>query len=93
MKSFISQFVKTKCEVVVNEENLTRVLEVLNRNRINSNLSIGSCDWVEANMWYIGFSVTRKQMASIKSALKKEDFKDILIITNTNTYARVEKLI
>lgn len=93
MKNFLEQCIKTKCEIVVDEENLTKVLEVLRNNRIDSNLKIGDCGWVEAKKLYVMFSATGRQMASIKAALRKADFKEIIVLTNTNCWAKVEKLI
>lgn len=93
MKQFIKQFIRSRCEVIIDEENITKVLRVLNKHGINSNLSIGNCGWKESNMWYIMFTSSGKRMTSIRSELKKENFREIMIFTNTNEWVKVEKLI
>ena len=92
MKSFLNQVIKTRCEVVVDRENLIDVLEVLEQNRASSNLQIGDLKWNESAKWYIRYSASGKQQSSIETALKKKKFEEILIITNANTFVQVKKL-
>lgn len=92
MKDFITKHIKSRCEVVVEEKDLTRVLKVLNDNGIRSNLSIGECNWKEAKMWYIMFRITNKQLTHVRAELEKGDFTNILILTNTDYWVKVEKV-
>ena len=92
MKKILERFIPTKCEVIVDLEQIPEVLKVLDQQEITK-LDIGSCAWRDAsNKWYVMFTATRKQLVTIEGTLKKGKFNEILILKNTNSWVKVEKL-
>ena len=69
-----------------------KLLKALNRNRIRTNLDIGDDEWGKERIWYVAFSANDRQMVSLKSELKKESFREILIIEKNGTWGHVKKL-
>lgn len=93
MKNILKYWIRTRCEIIVDENALVEALNVLNDNRIHNGLSIEKLDWKESSKWSIGFTVSGNQIESIESELKSGKFKEVLMITNTNSLVKVEKLI
>lgn len=93
MKNILKYWIRSRCEIVVDEDALVDALKVLNENRISNGLSIKKLDWKESNKWSIDFTASHNQMKSIESELKNGKFKEIIMITNTNSFVKVEKLI
>lgn len=93
MKDFLQSCIKTRCEVVVDEEYLTKVFNVLNRFVPGAKMNIGNCGWREANKWYVSFKAPQSQVRMIKNAFQKENFSEIMFLTNKNCWVKVEKLI
>ena len=93
MNAFIKRWFKSRHEVIVDEDGLMNVLRILNDDQINTDLSIGECGWREGKMWYVRFNATGRQADAIMAKLKTGKFKEVLMITNTNSFVQVEKLI
>ena len=93
MKNVLKQFIKTKCEVIVAENEVTKAIQVLENNGVLSISEVGKYKWVPKTMWFVKFSATGKQMTAIKSGMRRAGFGDLLVITDTNVWAKVEKLI
>ena len=92
MKQFFKQFIRTRCEVVIDEDRLADTIKILDSHKINSNLAIGNCGWMEVEKWYVRFTASNRTLGIIKSELKKANFREILILTNTSSWVKVEKL-
>lgn len=93
MKNILKYWIRSRCEIVVDEDALVDALKVLNDNRISDGLMIKKLDWRESNKWSIDFTASRKQIESIESELKSGKFKEVIMLTNTNSLVKVEKLI
>ena len=92
MKNFIDQFIRSRCEIVINETRVMDVLKILNRYNPNSKPVVRNCGWTDdKDVWYIDFTVNGKQLNSIKSELRGDRFKGIILIKNVNSMVKVVK--
>lgn len=92
MKEILNKFIRTKCEVIVDLKQLPDVLKILDQQDITK-LEVGSCAWRDASdKWYVMFTTSRKRLNAIEAELMKGNFNEILILKNTNSWVKVEKL-
>ena len=89
MKDFIEQFKWGWCDVIINGEDLERVLSVLNDSHINDHLQIGRYDWVGDTKWYITFrAFTGKMNKIIRLLQADQSIRQILIVKEGWTWGR-----
>lgn len=94
MKSLLKKYFKAPCEVIVDEAELTKAVKILHCHGIHSNLKIEDCgEWLGVHTWSINFYASGKQLSAIKVDLRNANFRDIMVVSNTTTWCKVEKLI
>lgn len=92
LKNIVKGIVKTTNEVIVDLGQIGDVLRLLDLHEINR-IDTGSCEWKDSkDKWYVRFSATGRQMDQIESTLKRGGFKEIIILKNTSSWVKVEKL-
>lgn len=93
MANVFKKVIKVRCEVIVREEDVTKVSQILEHNGVDSDCYIGKYNWVPRTMWYIKFRANGKQMAAVRSEIRRTALSDVLVIEGSNVWTRVEKLI
>lgn len=89
MKNFIEQFKWDWCDVIVDGEDLEKILSVLNDNHINDGLKIGRYDWVGDTKWYVTFrAFTGRMNKVIKTIQADQRITHILIVKDGWTWGR-----
>ena len=76
MKNLLNKIIIKRHHLFVNEEDVTRVLALINKHNdnlylINLNEQVGNCGWADKpGMWYIHFSTTNEKWERIRRELK-----------------------
>lgn len=72
MKNLLNKILTRRCHLVVEEEDIIRVLKVINKHhRLVPNMAIGNCGWGDdTKKWFIHFKTTEYKWELIRNDLK-----------------------
>ena len=73
MNNLFRRFTKRRCELIIREDDMVKVISVLAQYRLNLyKFGIGNCGWAaEKDRWYVNFIVTEPRFHSIVTTLKE----------------------
>ena len=80
MENLFDKLIKKRRNLIVEIEDLTGVLIVLNHHHIYE-VTLGNCGWKSETKWYVNFNSSDEKWDGIKAELTKGDFNDILTYT------------
>lgn len=69
MANLLHGLVTKRRHLVMEEENVMKVIKVLNNHKLYREISIGNCGWEDTSKWFIHFDASRKQWNSIVTEL------------------------
>ena len=70
MKNFIQTIFKKRYHLVVEEADVTKALEVINKHhRVVPDMRVGNCGWVDSTKWFIHFTTTAAKWELIRKEL------------------------
>jgi hypothetical protein len=87
MFNVFNKVVKKSCCLIVREDDVIKVLDLLDSKRLNVGLNIGkteACVFDENGGWYIVFNTTKRKRNSIIRELEEVHVVDILVPTKDN---------
>lgn len=72
MKNLLNKILARRCHLIVEEEDIIRVLKVINKHhRLVPNMAIGNCGWGDdTKKWFIYFTTTEYKWDLIRNDLK-----------------------
>ena len=77
MKHLFRKFIRRRCELIIEKENVTDILDIINKHTSES-VRIGTCGWIDQpSKWFIMFDSTEGVWIDIKMDLRKGNFKEI----------------
>lgn len=92
MKGLLKQMKRQRCEVIVNDEELSRMLTILVNNEIRTNLSVGEVDWGDDFRWAIAFDASLKKMNQIEEDVRTAKCEDVILLKNVRKLAELVRL-
>lgn len=77
MKNVLRKIVVRKCELIIEEENVTEILKIIFR-LTKGTVKIDECGWEDKpSKWTVQFYVTEEVWDEIKMKLRNGNFKEI----------------
>lgn len=71
MSNLLDKVVTRSYHVIVEEDDVIRVLNVINKHhKIVPNMAVGNCGWVDTKKWFIHFDTTLYKWELIRNDLK-----------------------
>lgn len=71
MQNLLDKIKTRRCHLVLEEEDVIRVLNVINKHhRIAPNMRVQNCGWADSNKWFIHFDSTEYKWNRIRFELK-----------------------
>lgn len=71
MKNLINKFVVKRHHLIVEEEDVIRVLSVIQKHhKILPDMAVGNCGWDDEKKWFIHFETTEYKWKAIRTDLK-----------------------
>ena len=72
MRKLLDKIMTRRCHLVVEEDDVIRVLKVINKHhKLVPNMSVGNCGWGDdTKKWFIHFTTTKHKWDLIRTELK-----------------------
>lgn len=86
MRNFVNHFISKRFHLVVEEEDVTKALQIINKHHLTApNMSVGNCGWADdRNKWFIHFTTSQAKWDIIRKEMRvKRVFENLDIPKNT----------